>query len=113
MYLIPKNIKVKREIFKGFGMLEIIAMAISFGIGFLLQHFVSMFKIKVILFFAFPITTFLMLLPLPNGTTPFTIFKKFIYFISNKLICIIYHFFSYYYCIFIFRIIYINFNISN
>ena len=50
MYLIPKNIKVKREIFRGFGMLEIIAMAISFGIGFLLQHITHIFRIKVILF---------------------------------------------------------------
>lgn len=84
MYLIPKNIKVKREIFKGFGILEIIAMGISFGIGFLLQHITHIFRIKVILFFALPITTFLMLLPLPNGTTPFIIFKKFIKYQHNQ-----------------------------
>ena len=33
MYLIPKNIKTKKEIFKGFGIFECIAIAISLGIG--------------------------------------------------------------------------------
>ena len=78
MYLIPKNIKVKREIFKGFGIIEIIVISLSFGVSFLLQYSVHSFKIKVMLFFALPIITFLMLLPLPNGTTPFIIFKKFL-----------------------------------
>lgn len=78
MYLIPKNINVKKEIFKGFGMVEIIVMAISLGIGFLLQSLVSDFKLKLIFFVIFPITTFLLLLPLPNGSTPFIILKKFI-----------------------------------
>ncbi len=36
IYLIPKNIKVKREIFKGFGVIELLALGVSFGIGFLL-----------------------------------------------------------------------------
>lgn len=84
MYLIPKNIKVKREIFKGFGMLEIIILAISFAIGFLLQRLVIHFKIKIFLFFIFPLTTFLLLLPLPNGSTPFIIFKKCIKFNRNQ-----------------------------
>lgn len=78
MYLIPKNIKVKREVFKGFGMLEIIAVALSLVIGFLLQSLVEDFNIKLFLFFVFPLATFLLLLPLPNDSTPFIIFKKFL-----------------------------------
>lgn len=78
MYLIPKNIKTKREIFKGFGMLEIIAMALSFGFGFLLQSFVINYKLKITLFFIFPLITFLLLLPLPNGSTALIILKKYI-----------------------------------
>ena len=50
MYLIPKNIKTKREIFKGFGILEIIAMGIACGIGFLLQALVTDYKIKIVLY---------------------------------------------------------------
>lgn len=84
MYLIPKNIKIKREIFKGFGMLEIIALAISFGLGFLLQNFAQEFYIKVFLFFVFPLAMFLLLLPLPNGSTPLIIFKKFLKYSKNQ-----------------------------
>ncbi len=62
MYLIPKNIKVKREIFKGFGILEIIAISISLGFGFLIQNLSSEFQIKMILFFIFPLTNLLLLL---------------------------------------------------
>lgn len=78
IYLIPKNIKIKKEIFKGFGILELLAMTISFGVGFILQSFVSDYKIKVFLFILFPMAMFLLLLPLPNGSTPLIIFKKFL-----------------------------------
>ena len=78
MYLIPKNIKTKREIFKGFGILEIIAMGIACGIGFLLQALVADYKIKIFLFFLFPLIVFLLLLPLPNGSTALIIFRKFL-----------------------------------
>lgn len=78
MYLIPKNIKTKREIFKGFGILEIIAMGIACGIGFILQALVTGYKLKIFLFFLFPILCFLLLLPLPNGSTVLIIFKKII-----------------------------------
>lgn len=80
MYLIPKNIKVKKEIFKGFGMIEIIALAISFGFGFILQNFAWEFHIKIFLFLIFPLVMFLLLLPLPNGSTPLAIFRKFLKF---------------------------------
>lgn len=84
MYLIPKNIKIKKEIFKGIGIIELLALALSFGIGFLLQSFVAKFHIKIFLFFLFPLTTFLLLLPLPNGSTPLIIFKKFIRYKKNQ-----------------------------
>lgn len=84
MYLIPKNIKIKKEIFKGIGFIELLALAISFGIGFLLQNFTKQFNIKIFLFFLFPLTTFLLLLPLPNGSTPLIIFKKFLKYQNNQ-----------------------------
>lgn len=84
MYLIPKNIKVKKEIFKGFGIIEIIVIAISFGIGFLFQNLSNKFQIKVFLFCIFPLTAFLLLLPLPNGSTVFVIFKKFLKYHCNQ-----------------------------
>ncbi len=84
MYLIPKNIKIKKEIFKGFGIIEIIAMAISLGIGFLFQSLISDFRLKMFLFIIFPITIFLLLLPLPNGSTPFIILKKFIIYLRKQ-----------------------------
>ena len=84
MYLIPKNIKVKREIFKGFGILEIIILSTSFIFGFFIQYLVHDFYMKVFLFFLFPLTTFLLLMPLPNGSTPFLIFRKFIKYQTNQ-----------------------------
>lgn len=82
MYLIPKNIKTKKEIFKGFGILEILAVGLSCLVGFILQSIVAEFKLKVFLFSIIPLFTFLLIFPLPNGTTALTIFKKFI--IYNK-----------------------------
>ena len=80
MYLIPKNIKVKKEIFKGIGILELIFLSVSIGLGFLLQSFFTRIKIKIFLFFIFPLISFLLILPLPNGATPLIIFKKFFIF---------------------------------
>ncbi len=84
MYLIPKNIKVKREIFKGFGIMEIIIIALSFGIGFLLKGLANNFKIKLFLFLIVPMSTFMLLLPLPNGSTVFIILKKFLRYHCNQ-----------------------------
>lgn len=78
MYLIPKNIKVKKEIFKGIGIVELISIAISVGVGYLFSNFPQEYKIKIFLFFIFPLTNFLLVLPLPNGNTVFKILKKFI-----------------------------------
>lgn len=84
MYLIPKNIKTKREIFKGFGILEILAMGISLVIGFLFQTLTTTFQLKVFLFILCPFITFLLLLPLPNGSTALMIFKKFLKYQTNQ-----------------------------
>lgn len=78
MYLIPKNIKIKKEIFKGFGIIELLVMGISFGLGYLLSIIANGYKLKVFLFSILPLTTFLLLLPLPNGNTAFKILVKFI-----------------------------------
>ena len=67
MYLIPKNIKVKREIFKGYGVKEILLLGISVLIGFTLSKLFGSGLVKVFLFCFFPILTFLLTLPLPTG----------------------------------------------
>lgn len=84
MYLIPKNIKVKREIFKGFGMLELLVLGMSLIIGFILQNFVADYKLKVFLFIIFPIITFFLLFPLPNGSKLIIILKKFAIFQKSQ-----------------------------
>ena len=71
MYLIPKNIKVKKEIFKGIGIIELILLAMSVGIGYLCSCFPQDYKTKIFLFFLFPLSNFLLILPLPNGNTVF------------------------------------------
>ena len=68
MYLIPKNIRVKREIFRGYGVKEIILLGISVLIGFTLSKFFGTGLLKVFLFCFFPILTFLLPLPLPTGS---------------------------------------------
>jgi len=66
MYLIPKNIRVKREIFKGYGVKEIILLGISVLIGFTLSKLFGSGLFKVFLFCFFPILTFLLILPFPT-----------------------------------------------
>lgn len=80
MYLIPKRIKVKREIFKNFGIIEILIVALALLIGFLLQNLTSIFELKIFLFFVCPLICFILLLPLPNGSNIFLIVKKFLIF---------------------------------
>lgn len=67
MYLIPKDIKVKREIFRGYGVKEVILLGISIIIGYLLSKFLGSGLLKVFLFCFFPILTFLLTLPMPTG----------------------------------------------
>lgn len=78
IYLIPKNIKVKKEIFKGIGLIELIALSIAFFIGYLLSNLADVFQIKIFLFFSLPLILFILLIPLPNGGTSLTILIKFI-----------------------------------
>lgn len=84
MYLIPKNIKIKREIFKGFGIVELLAIALSFGIGYLSTLCFNKYNIKIFCFFIFPLLTFILLLPLPNGSTALKIVIKFIKYKKNQ-----------------------------
>ena len=84
MYLIPKNIKTKKEIFRGFGIIECIAIAIALGIGYLFTIFLKGFKLKMIFFCVPPLLTFLLLIPLPNGSTALTIFKKFLIYLKKQ-----------------------------
>lgn len=84
MYLIPKNIKIKREIFKGFGILDILVLGISLLVGFILQNFVDDYKLKVFLFIIFPFITFFLLFPLPNGSKLIIILKKFVIFQKSQ-----------------------------
>lgn len=86
MYLIPKNIKIKREIFKGFGILEIMVLSLSFGTGYILSTFPQDYKVKILLFGVFPLITFLLFLPLPNGSTCLKILKKFFRYKCNQKI---------------------------
>ncbi len=67
MYLIPKNIKVKREIFKGYGIKEILLLGLSVCIGFILAKLFGKGLVKVFFFCFFPILTFLITLPMPSG----------------------------------------------
>ena len=84
MYLIPKNIKVKKEIFKGFGILEILAVVVSISLGYVVSMLGSGFYSKAILFCIFPLTTLILLIPLPNGSTVLNIFLKFIKYQKNQ-----------------------------
>lgn len=68
MYLIPKNIKVKREIFRGYGIKEILLLGLSILVGFILAKVFGTGLIKIFFFCFFPILTFLITLPMPNGS---------------------------------------------
>ena len=86
MYLIPKNIKVKREIFKGYGVKEVIFMMLSVLIGFCVSKLFGKGLVKVFLFSFLPILTFLLTLPLPtgNGNILGILIKMFKFKISQK-----------------------------
>lgn len=84
MYLIPKNIKVKKEIFKGIGIVELVILSLSLLLGFIFQSFFKKIKIKVFVFFILPLISLLLIIPLPNGTTSFIILKKFIKYKTNQ-----------------------------
>lgn len=43
LYFMPKNIKIKKEIFKGFGLIEIVIMAISLVTGYFFLILLKLF----------------------------------------------------------------------
>ncbi len=86
IYHMPKNIKVKKEIFKGYGILEIIFIVIGLVIGYLLSLIPRSINLKLILAGIFPISFILLTLPLPNGLTILKIMYKFLkYNFSQKM----------------------------
>ncbi len=80
LYLIPKNIHVKKVILYGFSLKEIVIIAVAFVIGFFVQSLTDYFKLKVFLFVIFPMITIILLFPLPNNSNIFEILKKFVIF---------------------------------
>lgn len=84
MYFMPKNIKIKKEIFKGFGLIEIVIMAISLVTGYFFSYFTKTFYLKLILFCVFPFLTFILLMPLPNNKTLYLLLIKFLKYTINQ-----------------------------
>lgn len=84
MYLIPKNIKIKREIFKGVGIIELITLFVSLMTGFYLSSLANGFYLKILLFIPLPLINIILVLPLPNGSTFFIILKRFIIYKSKQ-----------------------------
>ncbi|MDD2495327.1 MAG: PrgI family protein [Tissierellia bacterium] len=84
IYLIPKNIKVKKEIFKGYGLFELIFVIIGLIIGYLLSFIAKNITFKLIIGSVFPISFILLTLPLPNGLTVLKIFKKYFSYKFNQ-----------------------------
>ncbi len=85
-YLIPKNIKVKREIFRGYGIIEILIVLISFGFGYLISLLGHHQTLKIVLFATPSILSILLTLPLPNRTTVFTIVQVYIKYVCKQRI---------------------------
>lgn len=86
IYHIPKNIKVKKEIFKGYGLLEIILIVIGLIIGYLLSLIPRSINLKLLFGGIFPIGFILLTLPLSNGLTILKLMYKFLkYNFSQKM----------------------------
>lgn len=86
VYHIPKNIKVKKEIFKGYGIFEILFIVVGIMIGYLLSFLSNAITIKLIMGGIIPITFILLTLPLPNGLTVLKILKKYFNYKYNQKI---------------------------
>ena len=80
MYLIPKKIKNKSDIFLGFGFTEVIIILICFLVGLCLSSLVTSQNIKLFLFAILPMIAFILLFPLPNNVTFGNTIKKFLIF---------------------------------
>lgn len=81
-YLIPKNIKVKKEIFKGYGIKEITFVSFSLLLGYMISIIPDNQTIKLVLFAIPSLLSILLTIPLPSGLTVFKILKKYIFFIN-------------------------------
>lgn len=79
-YLIPKNIKVKKEIFKGYGIKEIIFVSISLLLGYMISIIPDNQTIKLVIFSIPSLLAILLTIPLPSGLTVSKIIKKYIFF---------------------------------
>ncbi len=78
MYLIPKNIKVKSEVFKGYGIKEILIVVVGLVIGYLLSMLSQTMIIKFS-FFSIPLLlSFIITFPLPNGLSVIKIIIKYV-----------------------------------
>ena len=84
MYLIPNNIKVKKEVFKGYGIKEIGFIFISFCVGYLISILGNNNIVKLLLFSIPSILSVLLTMPLPNGLTVFKIIQKYIKFKTKE-----------------------------
>ena len=84
MYLIPKNIKVKREIFKGIGIIELLSLFITGVLGFYFSSLTNSFHLKIFLFAFLPLINIILIIPLPNGGTIFLVLKKYFIFKTRQ-----------------------------
>lgn len=78
MYLIPKNIKVKSEVFKGYGIKEILIVVIGLTGGYLLSLLHKTVIIKFLLFFIPLLLSLIITFPLPNGLSVIKIIIKYV-----------------------------------
>lgn len=78
MYLIPKNIKVKSEVFKGYGIKEILIVVIGLIVGYLLSLLSKIMIIKFSLFSIPLLLSFIITFPLPNGLSVIKIINKYV-----------------------------------
>lgn len=79
-YLIPKNIKVKKEIFKGYGIKEILFISVSLLLGYIFSIIPDNQTIKLVLFAIPSLLSILLTIPLSSGLTVFKIAQKYINF---------------------------------
>ena len=78
MYLIPKNIKVKSEVFKGYGIKEILIIVIGLIVGYLLSLLAKAMIIKFSLFSIPLLLSLIITFPLPNGLSVIKIINKYV-----------------------------------
>lgn len=78
MYLIPKNIKVKSEVFKGYGIKEILIVLIGLIVGYLLSLLSKTIIMKFSLFLIPLLLSLIITVPLSNGLSVSKIIIKYV-----------------------------------